>query len=389
MQRRILLAAYSLTAVIATGVCGVARECNNFHTFRWAFWNLIGGQDLYILHPSQHADLFKYSPTFALLFAPFALPPFALALLGWNLLNGLLLYYAVGKLLPDRRGTIALAVMYAGYLLTIDGTQSNGLVAALIVLAFIALERRQQVHASLAIAAGALVKLFPLAALSLALAQPRRLRFALVFAAVSLALILLPLVAVPPDELLEQYQSWWALERVDALDRGASVMALLAIALDFTGPNWPIQLAGTALLFAPLLSGAASRDAGVRVRLLASLLVYCVLFNHKAEQPTFIVAFAGIAIWHAISPRGPLRDGVVSAALILMVPVFLTAIVGQWNPEVAALTLPALRLAAVPCLVAWLVMQGELLGLVPLAARSPSGYRRLSGEIAVAADGGD
>src|SRR5213594_2586973 len=49
---------------------------------------------LYAAHPEQHFDFYKYSPTFAVLFAPLAYLPFALSFLCWTLLNGLLLWYA-------------------------------------------------------------------------------------------------------------------------------------------------------------------------------------------------------------------------------------------------------------------------------------------------------
>ncbi|HTD70329.1 MAG TPA: glycosyltransferase 87 family protein, partial [Gemmatimonadales bacterium] len=50
--------------------------------------------------------------TFALLFAPLAYLPFALAFLCWSLLNGLLLWYALDRLLPEREATVALALLW-------------------------------------------------------------------------------------------------------------------------------------------------------------------------------------------------------------------------------------------------------------------------------------
>src|SRR3989454_11788373 len=74
--------------------------------------NLFAGRDLYAAHPEQHFDFYKYSPTFALLFAPLAYLPFALAFLCWSLLNALLLWYALDRLLPERPATVALALVY-------------------------------------------------------------------------------------------------------------------------------------------------------------------------------------------------------------------------------------------------------------------------------------
>ena len=58
-----------------------ARPSGNFEIFRTASRHLVSGQDLYAEYPAEHTDRFKYSPTFALLFAPFAWLPWPLALL--------------------------------------------------------------------------------------------------------------------------------------------------------------------------------------------------------------------------------------------------------------------------------------------------------------------
>src|ERR1043166_5046324 len=84
-DERFWLAVYLVTAAVASVAC-VERRCNNFLIFRSAFDHLRFGVDLYALHPAEHGDLFKYSPTFALLFAPFAIMPFGVSLAVWNAL---------------------------------------------------------------------------------------------------------------------------------------------------------------------------------------------------------------------------------------------------------------------------------------------------------------
>src|SRR5205085_5542314 len=106
----------------------------------------------------------KYSPTFALLFAPFAELPFAIALFAWNLLNVMLVYVAVRLAVPAHQRLEAIQLAGIGLVSTVDGTQSNGLVAALMVLAFVALERDHLARAAVAVTLGTLVKIFPLAA---------------------------------------------------------------------------------------------------------------------------------------------------------------------------------------------------------------------------------
>src|SRR2546427_4544384 len=170
------------------------------------------------------------------------------------------------------------------------------------VLAFVAFEARRSVGAAVSITIGAAVKLFPLAALSVAVFHPRRLRFAIIFIAVLAAAIALPLVAIPPGDLLAQYRSWHAIEAKDALRRGYSLMHYVHAWFGVDWPNWPLQAAGTTLLLLPVAL-RPDRWASLEFRrlFLCSLLVYAVLFNHASESPSFVVAYAGIVIWYVSS----------------------------------------------------------------------------------------
>ncbi len=355
--RRWLLALYATSAVLVAIQKGVLTQSNNFAVFRWAAINLLAGTDLYAAHPGQHVDFYKYSPTFALLFLPFARPPFALALLAWNLLNALLLYYALVRLLPGRPGVIALALVYLELLLSLQYTQSNALVAASMILAFLAFERGRQLGAALWIALGTFIKLFPLAGVTLALFHPRRWRFAVLLAGLAVVLAALPLVVVSPDALAAQYRSWRAIEAADTLNRGYSLMQYLYMWVGADWPNWPVQLAGTVLLLLPLALGRRRwGEYRFRLRFFCSILVYVVLFNHQSETATFVIAFTGIAIWYVSSERNPWRTAVMAAMLLVML-LHDVEIVPLWVKD--QVFVPH-RLKGIPCVAAWFAMQAEL-----------------------------
>lgn len=311
-----------------------------FPVFRASFRHLIHQQNIYAQY-AEH-DLFKYSPTAALLFAPFSLLPFAPALLLWDTLNAAALIYALDRLFPQRDATLALLLVFPEMFASMQASQSNSLVAAIIVLAFVALERGEQWRGFLTIALGAAIKIFPLAALSLAIFHPRRARAAGIFALCAAALVLLPLVVTTPSMLLSQYEWWHAIESVDALALGASVMRVLHDAFGEAWPNWPVQLAGVFVLLLPLLHRSRWADTHFRRGYLASLLVFVVIFNHQAERPSFVIAAAGVAIWFVQSPRDAAR-----LALVL-------------------LSLTGLR--AWGYLPVWAVMQGELHGVLASTA---------------------
>ncbi len=360
-----VLALYVASAVLVTLQQAVFRHANNLSIFRSATYNLLAGRDLYAAHPEQHFDFYKYSPTFPLLFAPFAYLPFALSFLCWTLLNSLLLWYAITRLLPGRPATVALLLLYLEVLLTLQYGQSNALVAALMILAFLALEQGRQAGAAASITLGGAVKLFPLAGLSLAALYPRRARFAAIFVGVIALAVALPLSVTTPDRLLGQYHSWRAIEARDALGRGYSMMHYLHAWLGIDWPNWPVQVAGTLLLLLPLAVRWDRRDhVDFRRLFLCSLLVYAVLFNHASEPPTFIVAYAGIIIWYVSSPRSRLRTSVMALTLLVMLLVDVDVFPASLKHDV----LVPYRIRGIPTLVAWFVMQWELL----VAPRGPT-----------------
>ncbi|MEO8880788.1 MAG: glycosyltransferase family 87 protein [Gemmatimonadaceae bacterium] len=314
-HERVRTVVYVVLGVILLSV--TAQRSLFFHPtfpiFRLSFWNLLDGRNLYAGY--DLGDRFKYSPTAALLFGPFALPPFALGLLLWNTLNVVALVYALDRLFSRSDATLALVLLIPEIHGAMQRSQSNTLVAALIVLAFVCLERERQVSGYLAIALGAAIKLFPLAALSFAIFHHRRMRAAIVFAACAIFLLLLPLLVTPASTLLAQYRWWYEIESVDAFARGTSVMSLLHRALSVDWPNWPVQLAGLIVLLLPLVHVDRWKDPGFRVAFLASLLVFVVIFNHQAERPSFVIASTGVAIWFVTTSREPWRMALVLFSL--------------------------------------------------------------------------
>ena len=321
----------------AARIADARRPRGNFEIFRAASRHLVTGEDLYAAYPDDVQDRYKYSPAFALLFAPFAWLPWPLALFLWSALNALVLFVAVERVLAPRAAMVALSILLLEVLRAMQNAQSNALVAGLIILAYAEIERRRLWGAAGAVALGAAVKIFPLAALSFAI--PRRVTARTVLAAgtIGAVLLVLPLLVTPPATLMAQYASWHAIEFTDALQRWFSVMALLHAASGGDWPNWPVQLAGTAMLLAPL---AIRRDRWdeprFRFLFLCSLLLYVVLFNHQAERASFVIAMAGTAMWVAGSPARPWRTALTGLAFVTVTLMSTVVPVVWWFRDASA-----------------------------------------------------
>ena len=376
---RWLIALYVVSAIaVALQRTLISRE-NNFLIFRAAFDHLIAGQDLYAAYPATHADFFKYSPTFALLFAPFALLPLVPGYVLWAVVCATAVCSGIVLLLPSRHAAIALAIAWLAVVGDMQRAQSNALCAGLMLLGWAAMERRRQWPAATAIIAGGFIKLFPVAALAGAIFHGRKFRFGIIVFAVIAMGLALPLLVVSPDSLSAQYLSWRAIEVHDVAplarygtggaDLYAGLMGQFRVWFGVQWPFWPTQLAGLVLLLAPLLRGPAAWTTRFRTNFLASMLVFSVLFNHQAESPSYSIAMIGVAVWFATSARAWWRTVLMLLCLIVVnlasTDLLPRALYQAYYVKYLLKTIPLIPL--------WIVMQGELFGLIRNGAESKRG----------------
>ncbi len=363
-RTELFVAALWVVAVIAATVQqGVTHQNNNFLIFRAASIHLLHGQDLYAAYPALHFDFYKYSPTFALLFLPLAVLPLVLSMLAWNAINAGVLWLAVGTVLPRRGALIARAILFLDMLGSLQNVQSNALVTGLIILSFIGFERRHTVLGSLAADVGAVIKVFPLAGVSFAIFHPRKARVAVAVALGMVALVFLPLLVTSPATLGAQYESWRLIESKDALDRGFTVMQMVQLALRQDWPNWPQQLGGVLLLVAPVLVRRERwPEWSFRLTYLCSVLVFCVIFNHQSESPTFVIAVAGAAIWFAALER-PTRGEWALFGFFVVCTILASS--DAMPRAIQHAVFDRYHFKTVPCIALWVMLQARLWARLP------------------------
>ncbi|MEO5818546.1 MAG: glycosyltransferase family 87 protein [Gemmatimonadaceae bacterium] len=360
-RAEILVAALWVIAVIAATVQqGVTHQNNNFLIFRAASIHLVHGQDLYAAYPALHFDFYKYSPSFALLFLPFAVLPLALSMLLWNGLNAGALYIAMGRVLPRRAATIARAIVFLDMLGSLQNVQSNALVAGFIILTSVAYEEARPVLASFYTGIGTMIKIFPLAGASFAIFHRRVIRSGIAAFIGLVILLALPLVVTPWATLMAQYASWHAIESKDALERGFTVMQMAELLLRQGWPNWPLQLGGTLLLVAPvLLRRERWSEWSFRLTYLCSVLLFCVIFNHQSESPTFVIGVAGAAIWFAALARPTRWEW---ALFVFFVVCTILASSDAMPDALQRELFDRYRFKTMPCILLWIELQRRLWG---------------------------
>jgi hypothetical protein len=269
---------------------------NNYIVFKQSHFHLIHGQDPYRLYPDEQWDLYKYSPAFSVFFGVFAYLPDIVGLNLWNFLNSLVLLFSI-YLLPGISNRIKGLILFT-ILIELITSQSNALVAGLIIFSFGLLEKENYALGTLSIALSVFVKLFGIVALVMLIFYPKKWKFFIYLLLWFVILFLLPLIVVDREQFKPLYMKWLNLLSSDhAASYGLSVMGWLKTWFDLGISKFITMMIGAVILCLPLIRTKLYKDYSYRLLLLASVLIWVIIFNHKSESPTFIIAMCGVSIW--------------------------------------------------------------------------------------------
>lgn len=294
---------------------------NNYLIFKYSFQHLIDGLNLYDSYTDEYSDLFKYSPTFALFMGSFYFLPDWLGLFGWNFLNVLVLFIGIRLIPTIQEKTKVFILLFVLFELigNMQNEQSNTLMAGLMVLSFGFFEKKKLWIAALVIAISVYIKLFGIVACALFLLYPNKFRFVAFFIFWMIALWALPLVFINPDELINQYINWVHLLKADHAHRyGFSILGVLQQWFHLEPSKWIILLIGVVLFCSVYIRKDLFKDYGFRLLMLASILIWVIIFNHAAESSGYVICMTGAGIWYFIQERNRLNTLLIIAAFIMI-----------------------------------------------------------------------
>ncbi len=372
LQHKLILGIYIIAAVVASVhlvslgtnhefLGRLYTEYNNYIIFKNSFFHLLSGKDLYILYLDEQWDLYKYSPAFALFMGLFACLPDIIGLVLWNVLNVMVLYWAI-KMLPFRQRAISLLLWFVllEMLTSIQSSQSNALLAGLIIAAYGWLERGKVHWATLMLVLATFIKVYGAVGFCMFLFYPDKLKFILYSIIWTVILAFIPLVVLSPAQLMAQYISWGKMMAEDqALSYGYSLMAVLHAWFGADGIKNEVTIFGISLFFIPLLRYRWYKSEIYRLLMLAQMLIWVVIFNHKADSPTFIIAVSGIGIWYFANTRTYWRD----ALLILTFILTCLSPTDIFPPSFRQQILVPYIVKVIPCILVWGVIMVQLLRL--------------------------
>ena len=300
---RTLLGLWLLLPVIAT-LLKLSKH-NNFLIFRYVYWHTIEQLPLYVAY-DEYWDTNHYGPFFSLVIAPFAMLPVRWGLFFWLIVLSLSLYYAIRKLpFPDRK-RIFLYWFCAHELLTaLFMSQFNIAIAAIIVATFYCIEKEKDIWAACFIMLGTFVKLYGIVGLAFFFFSKHKVKFLLALLWWALVMFVASMAISSPDYIISQYVGWWdslSAKNAENIFSGGQNISLLGMVRKISGcasysDLWLI-LGGLIIFGLPYLRIAQYKYKAFRYALLASVLLFVVLFSTGSESSTYIIAFVGVGIWY-------------------------------------------------------------------------------------------
>lgn len=331
----------------------MATHFNNYTIFKNASYHLFNHQNLYLSYPSEQFDLFKYTPTFALFFTFFTWFDNWIGLNLWNALNVTILFLGIYALpFPNFSIKAKVTLFILIELITsLQGQQTNALNVGLILLFFANMERKNYFIAILFIVLAFYTKMYPIAAGAVWFFYDNKFKNILYGIFWLIVLGLLPAIFVGFDGLTWQYQNYLTMIQTDhAVSYGMSLLNLILKTTGFECNKIGLAMFGFLMTISPLLWVKRYQDSNYRMVFLGAYLIFMIVFNHKSESPTYILAAVGVALWYFSQPYSTINFS-------LLVFVFLfswLAPTDLWPKNIRVNYLEYYNIKVLPCFVIWL-----------------------------------
>lgn len=324
---------------------------------------------MYAGYPKEYHDYYYYGPLFGLFVLPFALPPESVGLFLWELANAVTFLIAVNLLpISTRRKTLLLLLCAMFFANAQFSTQFNAMVAAMIIISFLLVEKGEDTWATLIIVVGALVKLYPVVGLAFFLFSRNKAKFVISTVMWFVVFLLLPILFTSKAYIITSYHQWFAAlsfkthlnHQFIARSQDMCIMGVVRdLAQNPNIPDFPFLIFGAIVFALPLLRFNQFKFYKFRLQILANSLIMVVVFSAGAENPTFIIAVAGIFLWMMLQENPFNTKNIILLVLLLVftglgvtdvMPMpFRRDVVGKYAVTVW------------PCIGAWFIISYELL----------------------------
>jgi hypothetical protein len=281
------------------------HSINNYALYKWSWFHLVEQKNIYLHYPELFFDCHHYGPFFGLIIAPFAMLPDAVGVMLWSIFNTWILYKAVTMLPLDPKKQLMVLLICAHELMTSSfSVQVNPFVTALILFSFIFIRKEKDFWAALMIMIGTYIKLYGIVGLAFFFFSDHKLKliWGLVFWTV--VLMALTMLVSSPHFVIQSYYDWYHSLAAKDIENNASrmqdigVKGLLRRIFGLQLSDLVVLIPGAIVFLTSYIRFDKFESVQFQLLILASTLIFPIIFSSSSESPTYIIAFLGVAIWY-------------------------------------------------------------------------------------------
>ena len=345
----------------------------NYRIFIGVWYHTIEQLPLFDHYPLEYDDMNHYGPFFALVIAPFAWLNRYVGMYFWMLFLCMFLYVSIRKSDFTRYQKLFVFWFCSHELLNaLFLQQYNIAITAGILLTFTMIERKQDFWAAFFIMLGTMIKLYGIVGLAFFFFSKDKTKLLLSCLFWGVLMFVAPRAVAPPEYIISQYYEWYVAlveKNADNINVLAGNMADLSTNISLLGmvrrttqiltysDLWLI-IPGIIAFCIPYLRINQYKNVAFRQNLLASVLMFTVLFSTGSENSTYIIAFAGVALWYACAPW---KRSKWDIALMVVVFIISSLSPGDLFPKVIYReVIQPYALKALPVTIVWLKLCYEM-----------------------------
>lgn len=340
---------------------------NNYLIYKGVFRHLIEQVNLYLEYPEQYYDSNHYGPIFGLLIAPFTYLKEPFGPIMWGIVMNLSLFIAIYYLpIPWKLKVLIYYIPLHELFICVANSQINTLITAFIIGSFIFIRKEKDFWAACLIALGVFIKLYGIVGFCFFFFSKNKLKLIGYFIFWSIIFFVLPMIISSPEFILQTYQDWYQslvaknVENATSFTQDISAIGMIRRTFDCMDASVLYILVPALALFAlQYLKFSEYNKLTYQLAILASTLLFLVLFSTGSESPTYIIAMVGVAIWFCIQER-PYNKWII--ALLFFAIIWTTLATSDILPR--SFRVEVVRrysLKAFPSLIVWLVLLYQLL----------------------------
>jgi len=358
---------YILVAILSAIYKYLTGKYNNYLIFKNVFVNTLAQQNLYELYPNIHHDKNHYGILFSLIISPFTIFPDWLGIVLWNIANVCLFIYAIKQLpISETMKSFFAWLCLQEMITSLVNFQFNIALTGLLILSACYIYRKKESLSAVSILVGTFVKLYGIVGLSSFFFVKNKRKFIVSFVLIGILFFVIPMLYSSVNFGIYSYFDWYS----ELIDKNADNQALGHYQdISFMGlvrrvlgnpeiSNLVFFAFGLPLFGLPYLRIKQYKYRAFQLMILASTLIFTVLFSSGSESSTYIIAISGVMIWFLIQQKkSKFHVGLLVFVLVLtcfgMSDLFPKYIKHNYILKYS--------LKALPCVIVWLRITYELL----------------------------